>query len=86
MKKRLKIVLPIIFSLGIVVVFGIFLRGRDIAVIHPAGTVAERQKDLLIFATLLGMVVIIPVFAMNQYLLRNQKFYMQQFLFENSLS
>ncbi len=65
MKKRLKIVLPILFSFGIVVVFGIFLRGRDIAVIHPAGTVAERQKDLLIFATLLGMVVIIPVFAMT---------------------
>lgn len=34
------------------------------AIFQPAGTIARQQKDLIIFTTLLGMIVVIPVFIM----------------------
>ncbi len=36
----------------------------NIDVLNPQGIVANKQKDLLLFTTMLGMVVIIPVFVM----------------------
>lgn len=44
--------------------FGLLLKGADISVLNPQGIIAEKQKKLLIFTFLLGMVVVIPVFIM----------------------
>lgn len=42
----------------------LLLHGKNIAVLNPQGEVADKQKDLIIFTVLLGMVVIVPVFTM----------------------
>lgn len=38
--------------------------GLDVAVLDPKGTIAQQEKDLLIFTLWLSAVVVIPVFAM----------------------
>jgi cytochrome o ubiquinol oxidase subunit II len=42
-----------------------FLAGSDIAILQPAGIIAEKQRNLLLFASLLSLVVILPVFALT---------------------
>jgi cytochrome o ubiquinol oxidase subunit 2 len=42
----------------------LLLNGKNIAVLNPQGVIADKQKDLIIFTTLLGMVVVVPVFVM----------------------
>lgn len=44
--------------------FALLIKGADVSVLNPQGVIAEKQKDLLIFTFLLGMVVVIPVFIM----------------------
>ncbi len=41
------------------------LRSAELVVLEPAGEIAEKQRNLLIFASLLSLVVIIPVFALT---------------------
>lgn len=55
----------VIATLLAVAGFGWLAFTSDIAVLNPAGEVASRQRDLLIFAFLLSMVVVIPVFALT---------------------
>jgi cytochrome o ubiquinol oxidase subunit 2 len=58
----------IVFALLILVIVGVglflLLHGTNIAVFSPKGVIATKQKDLIIFTTLLSMIVIIPVFVM----------------------
>lgn len=58
----------IIFILLVATIAGLglflLLNGKNIAVLNPQGIIAAKQKDLIIFTTLLGMVIIVPVFAM----------------------
>lgn len=65
MSKKVRIAIPLLLLAGVVAVLIVFLRSHDVAILSPAGTVAEKQRNLLVFATLLGMIVIIPVFAMT---------------------
>jgi cytochrome o ubiquinol oxidase subunit 2 len=54
-------------SLGLVIAFLVMflmLPGKNIALLDPKGLIAEQQLDLLVFTTLLGLVVIIPVFVL----------------------
>lgn len=37
----------------------------NIAVLDPKGTVARQEKDLLVFATLLSLIVVLPVYALT---------------------
>lgn len=39
-------------------------RGYDIAVLNPQGIIAEKERGLIIFTVLLGLIVVIPVFVM----------------------
>lgn len=41
-----------------------YVGSLDIAILNPKGIVAFKQYNLLVFTTLLGFIVIIPVFAM----------------------
>ncbi len=55
----------VLFALVIVgLVTFLLLNGKNIAVFNPQGQIAMKQKDLIIFTTLLGLVVIVPVFVM----------------------
>lgn len=42
-----------------------YVLSHDIAVLNPEGLIGQKQRDLLIFATLLSMIVIVPVFVMT---------------------
>ena len=66
--RRLRTLLTIIL---LVLLFCLILylvgRGGTIAVLQPTGEIATKQKNLIIFATLLSLIVVIPVFAMTTY-------------------
>lgn len=48
----------------LITVAALVLPGKSIDVLQPAGPIAEKQLDLLIFTVSLSMVVIIPVFVL----------------------
>lgn len=58
----------ITISVFVVVIAGLgaflLLNGKNIAVLNPQGIIADKQKDLIIFTTLLGMIIVVPVFIM----------------------
>lgn len=58
---------PLIVSLVIVLLFGLFwwlVDGKDIPVLMPSGEVASQQQQLILFTVILSAVVVIPVFIM----------------------
>ncbi len=42
----------------------LLIKDANVAVFNPQGVIASRQQDLIIFATLLSMIVIVPVYVM----------------------
>ncbi len=58
--------LIIVAVLAIVVVAGLsYLGGHNLAVLNPKGLIATQEQRLLIIATLLGLIVVLPVFALT---------------------
>ena len=68
--KRAPIVLVVSILLFIAVVLAAvwFLAGKNIAVFNPAGTIADQQRGLIIFASLLSLVIVLPVFGLTFYI------------------
>ncbi len=64
MRKITKIILALIAAIGIGGIFYFLLHGADIAVLNPKGHIADRQRELIIIATALGMSVVLPVFIL----------------------
>ena len=63
--KKYRVVIGVACVLVVLVAMGYFLlRGAHFDVLQPAGDIAKQQRNLLIFATLLMSVVVIPVFVM----------------------
>lgn len=52
--------LVVIVTLGLV----LYLQDKNIPVLNPQGIIADKQLSLLIFTTVLGLFVVIPVFIM----------------------
>jgi cytochrome o ubiquinol oxidase subunit II len=61
--KRIKAVGLVLVLLLVVSIW--WLHGQNIAVLSPQGTVAQKEKSLMVTATLLGMLVIIPVYILT---------------------
>lgn len=64
MKNIEKIILVVIFCgwlVGIILILG---QGSEVSILAPKGEIAEKQKDLLIFASALSLIIILPVFAL----------------------
>lgn len=58
-----------VLSCGIVAaLLLVFLHRNNIAILNPSGEIANKQRDLMVFTFLLGMIVVIPVFAMTFYI------------------
>lgn len=68
--KRAPIVLVVSILLFIAVVLMAvwFLADKNIAVFNTAGTIADQQRELIILASLLSLVVVLPVFALTFYI------------------
>lgn len=65
MKNKTKIFGGLV--LGLFVIFGsyLLLKGLNFAVINPAGQIAQKQKNLILFTLALSLIVVIPVFVMT---------------------
>lgn len=62
-----KIILAAVALMGTLGIAFFLLQGVDFAILNPKGEVANRQMQLIIIATLLGLIVVVPVFVMLFY-------------------
>lgn len=66
--KLLAFFAVVIFAeLALIITF--LSRGKTIALLDPAGSIASQQKDLMVFATILSLFVIVPVFVLLAFIL-----------------
>jgi len=64
-KSQFKVVLlalPVVIILGLLVWY---LRSHTIAILQPAGPIAEKERNLMGFTILLAAIVVIPVYTMT---------------------
>lgn len=59
------IVAAVVAFVGAIGLGAWFLGNHNVAVLNPAGTIADQQKQLMITATLLMAIVVVPVLAMT---------------------
>lgn len=65
-KNRLRKITPFVFALALIAALaGIVFYARHAAVLHPAGLIGEKQRNLLIFGCLLSVIIVVPVFIMT---------------------
>ena len=62
MKSSYRLILYTLLILTIFVLLGVFFSRIDMAVITPKGLIGIKERDLLVFATLMMLIVVIPVF------------------------
>jgi cytochrome o ubiquinol oxidase subunit 2 len=60
-----KLGLGLLATAGVVVVAVRYLRQHTIAVLDPKGPIAAQERDLIVTATLIMLIVVIPVFVMT---------------------
>lgn len=65
MKKKYELIIAAMLSLIVILVTVVWISGANIAVLNPQGLIAHKQKDLIIVATLLMMIVVIPVYILT---------------------
>ncbi len=65
MSKKYILALFITLLLGLVLSATLFFRGHTVAVFDPKGIVALQERNLIIFALLLSLIVVIPVFVLT---------------------
>lgn len=68
LNKKYKLALFLLLPLGVIIVVLAIAHSHGIAVLQPEGQIAHKQRQLLIFATVLSLLVVIPVFAMTFYI------------------
>lgn len=57
--------LILVIFLAVVLAAGVWIRTHDVAVLDPHGIVASRQRRLIIEATLLMLIVVVPVYILT---------------------
>lgn len=67
-RSRLLFLVWPLLALEIALLAAILLKGFNFAVLNPKGVIAERQFELLVFASLLSLVVVIPVYMMTVFI------------------
>jgi cytochrome o ubiquinol oxidase subunit II len=65
MGKKYRVVFFIMLVVGLALLGWLLLKNSDIAVLSPRGTIAKQQRDLINIATLLSLIVVIPVFILT---------------------
>lgn len=51
--------------IGLIILFLFWLHSADMVLLRPKGLIAERQAELINLASLLSLIVVVPVFAMT---------------------
>lgn len=62
------LVLSVLLFIGIVLATVWFLADKNIAVFNAAGTIAEQERGLFVFASILSLIIVLPVFALTFYI------------------
>jgi cytochrome o ubiquinol oxidase subunit 2 len=65
MRKRQKFITLALVALAILVVAGWYLHRTNIPLLEPRGPIAEKERNLIIFAAILSLFVVVPVFSMT---------------------
>jgi cytochrome o ubiquinol oxidase subunit II len=65
MKKTFKIVIITLLLIGAAAASAVFICTHDIAVLNPRGMIGKKESDLIITASLLMLIVVIPVFILT---------------------
>jgi len=65
MKVKFKILVSVLLAIAVIAAFWILIRNNSFDVLQPAGTIGDQQRDLIIFASALSAIIVIPVFAMT---------------------
>ena len=73
MRKKTFLTLLGALSFIIISATAVVLLTGDNAILNPKGEIAQKQYNLLVFATLLSMLVILPVFALTIYISLNYR-------------
>jgi cytochrome o ubiquinol oxidase subunit 2 len=67
MNKKFKIVFSILLTLAVIALATMYLSKQDMVVLNPKGAIGIKERDLLVTASLLMLIVVLPVFAMLIY-------------------
>jgi len=65
MRKKLVVIGGVLLFFIAIGLFWWLIKDETVAVLDPKGTIAAQQKDLLIFASALSLIIIVPVFALT---------------------
>jgi cytochrome o ubiquinol oxidase subunit II len=65
MKKIIKIAILILLLVVAVALSVVFISSHDIPVLNPKGMIGTKERDLIITASLLMLIVVIPVFILT---------------------
>jgi len=65
MNKKFKITCLALVLIGVVGLAAWYLHGTTIAVLDPKGPIAQKERNLMVFALLLSLIVVIPVFTLT---------------------
>jgi cytochrome o ubiquinol oxidase subunit 2 len=64
MKIKLGLIATVATIIGITAAVIFYFQTTNISLLQPKGTIANQQYDLLVFASVLSLIVVIPVFTM----------------------
>ena len=65
MNRKSRIAIALLGVIGVIALLVLYLHGHNIAVLEPAGPVAEKERNLIIIGVLLSAIVVIPVYIMT---------------------
>lgn len=63
--KKYRLIISAVLLIGLIAICATFFATADIDVLQPKGTIANQQRDLLVIATLLMLIVVIPVYILT---------------------
>jgi cytochrome o ubiquinol oxidase subunit 2 len=68
LSKKSKLVSAVLLILGIVLLAVVYFHNHDVAVLSPKGEIAGKERSLILTATLLMAIVVIPVFILTAFI------------------
>lgn len=68
MSPKRKLISGVVSLTAFVLLLAVVMHGHNIDVLNPQGQIAEKQRNLMIFGTLLSLIVVLPVFALTGYI------------------
>ena len=73
MNKRYRIVFLLVLLMGLGFTILLLLKGKHYSVLDPKGFIGLRERKLMITATLMSMIVVLPVFIMTVFFAWNYR-------------